>query len=831
MKRNRIYTKFIVVIGYCLMMLLAISGFVTIYLEMSKLSNTVDVPGSKQELLGLNNTLSTLFQAESTASLMSAGKVPEYIVEFDSLTVNAFTQIDLLKLTTNNPDIITDLDTLASLLNRKLEIFHELIRLTEKIDKNTNETVITTQTEIVNRPNIDELYSVLVNKTEETRDTVVTIPPKKGFFKRLKNVIKPGDQDSTVQVSTQTTTSIERVAVPVDVDTIVKSIKETNKVLLKKNYALIRQLIKRKNELHWINEQTHTQIEQITNHLEIVEYENDLISLNETNKLLKKSTTLVTIIAIVAIIFSILLMSWTLISVNQEIKLQKSLRKSQKDTKKALASREQLIYTITHDIKAPISSIMGFLDLISKNDISPKYQYYLDNMNASAVHILDLVKNMLDFQTLEKNQQKINNLPFTPGFLISNIYDSFLPAAQNKRLVFELNSTIPETDKYTGDPYRIRQILNNLISNAIKFTPEKGQIFVSATINDNNMQVSIKDTGVGIDEKDIELIFEAFTRLKETQDTTEGVGLGLNITKQLAQMLGGNIKVESIKGEGSDFIVNIPLCCYEEKEETFIPEKPDINIVLPEIPIRILFIDDDIIQLNLLAEVMKKVNLPCAFCKSSSDALKLIDDEKFDIIFTDINMPGMKGSELVEHIRNSSYPGAKTVPIIGFSADSQWMDNEKECPFSGFLQKPFNTEDLLKTIEKYTCIIIPMKPDISELTDFSIENFMQFFSNDKELALNMINSFIEETNNNLNLLEKAFDEDDKENIMQISHKMSSLMKMISALEIVSILIFFEKGEQSKEKQVTLFALIKEKIEEIEVIRKILKEDDVMLNAV
>jgi CheY-like chemotaxis protein/two-component sensor histidine kinase/HPt (histidine-containing phosphotransfer) domain-containing protein len=468
---------------------------------------------------------------------------------------------------------------------------------------------------------------------------------------------------------------------------------------------------------------------------------------------------------------------------------------------------------------------MGFLDLMLDEHPSQKQQYYFDNMNSSSSHILELVKNLLDFQSLEKNKLQSNDVSFSLSLLLDDIYKSFLPMAGKKKIAFELNQTIKEEDKYLSDPYRIRKILNNLISNALKYTPNNGNVCVSASIeNGNRLRVSVKDNGSGIGDADKTRIFEEFTRLEETKLMVEGTGLGLTISKSLAQLLGGNIEIESQLGQGSDFVFTLPLTAVpDEPSPVVTPVEEETKHIFSTENIRVLFVDDDVVLLNLYSELMKKAGIAYACCLKSTEALRLLEKEKFDIIFTDIQMPDMKGFELMTKIREFTFEDASLIPVVGLSADLQWQEEHKSSGFTAFLLKPLNAKQLLETIEKYTNAALQTDLKYSNPFDFNIDNLMQFASGDRDVALKMIDSFIEETGNNTNLLKTAFQNKEWDTVRQLSHKMCSLMKMVSAHEIVSILILFEKGDQSKEKELTLFRLLEDLIAKAERIKKKMKQ--------
>ena len=811
-------TRLIVVIGYCLLMSLAILGVVAIYLEMGKTSNTSEEPDPQHKLVGLNNTLNNLYQAEGIAVIIIDVNNKDLYSEYDSLMNRVFEQIDSLKLIEESPQILSDLDSLTTLLTNKVNNFGEMILLMSQMENRAVREI--TNTMVTTFGDTSKLNNLLINKIQAIQDTTKTVVEKRGFLQRVGDVFKSGETDTLTSVKTSTILNTAELIAPVISDTLVQYIKETGIIAQKKNAKIIKNLLELQNEFHLINGQTGTKIDQIVNKIKDAEQQKSMDILTAQRDSLTKSFNFVVTIGLLALVVTIFFMSWTLKSINESAKLQKKIQEAKKSVDKLLVSREQLIYTITHDIKAPISSIIGFLDLMSGEEISREQQYFVKNMHLSANHILDLVKNLLDFQYLETNRQEISLMSFSPNSLVNDIYDSFQPLAQKKKLTFKLHSAIREEKKYRGDPYRIKQILNNLISNAIKFTPQNGKITLLTSIAEGDIfRISVKDSGPGISEEDKNFIFEEFTRLDETRKTVEGTGLGLTISQKLSSLMNGNIEIKSEKGQGAEFILTIPIMPDENEVSPSKNEATTVPNTNSGKNIHILFVDDDIVQLNLLSELMKRAGLSYICSGSSPDALKLMEKESFDIIFTDIQMPDIKGFELVEKIRKLPYPKAQTIPVIGLSADSNWMENHSENGFTDFLAKPFKAEDILGIIEKYTGQTINFDKTFLKTLDLSnLENLLEYVSNDREAALNMVDSFIEEAKTHLELLGNALDNKDSETVKQISHKMSSLMNLLSAPEVVSILNLFEKGEQSKEKQVTLSRLIAKKNREVKALR-------------
>jgi len=805
-------TGSIVILGFCLLLTLAITGIGTIYFELIKSQKpSKDCTDLKKELFNLSNTLTTMYEAEGTAQLLAFAENKKLELEYDSLTYRVFDQIDSLRIISTNPTISLSLDSLSVLLAKKRDNAKEMFRLMKQMDKNI--AIEITKRTIISSNDIDKLNSLLAKITQVNEDTVHVVAEKKGFISRLKNVFK-SNNDTLVHISAGSVSETKNLLVPVLSDTIVDFFRTLDKSAQKKNAEIVKQMLAHQHNLYIIKELTSLQINNIMDTMKEMGYQMNENILKERYESLKRSTSLVAVVGLSALIVSIFFISWTLYSLHKERQLQKNIQKANKRSKKLLTSREQLIYTITHDIKAPLSSIIGFLDLlISEGTLSKQQRYYVDNMYSSASHIHDLVRNLLDFHSMEKEKPQLASIAFSPTSLINSIYESFLPLTQKKKLAFVLKSTFPETKTFLGDPYCIRQIVNNLLSNAVKFTPKYGRVsLISSSVEQNRWKISVKDNGLGINPADQTKIFKEFVRLEQQTDEIEGTGLGLTISKKLATLLGGTIEVESQKGAGSVFTLIIPL--------TPVVQVSNFPAVLTSG--RVLFVDDDRTLLSLFSEWMKKDGVPYVCCSEAYEALSLLREQSFDIIFTDIHIPDMEGFELVKRVRESNFPHAATIPIIACSAVFKKSETElKSAGFTGFLLKPFNLKQLWEIIEKYTSIKRKTDESFPEKNELKWKTgLLDFVVGDQEAVVRIIDSFIEETNKDRENLKIAFQKNNDKAIKQISHKMLSLMRMISAQEIITILAGFEmNGTESKEKGETLFRLLDETIKKAEIERQ------------
>jgi signal transduction histidine kinase/DNA-binding response OmpR family regulator len=787
-------------LGFCLLVFLIIVGLTTIYKETYKTADNWGANASP-ELVQLNNTLAAMYQAESAMGLLSVSLNDSVKSQFDRLTYNAMRQIDTLKDVMKDKNIASRLDTLNLLLIYKKNNITDLVNFTKTMNDNLATRV--RETMIFYR---NDFEKQLINRAHTRTDTSFVVPKRKGILKRIGDAIS-NRQDSMMRVNSSTDYYIDSVIPMLLTDTVIQKDRIISRLTKQQSEKILNNIIIHRMELSRLNEDISQHINLIMNDVKEYEIQNRLNYLQNKNDSLRNITTYVAVIGALAFVIAFFFIVWTLAALNSEAKLKNRIQDSKRHVERLLKSREQLIYTVTHDIKAPISSIIGFLYLMANDRPKPsaKQQYYIGNMNSSAEHIMNLVRNLLDFHYLEKNMQTVRTIPFNPQTLVTQIYDSFKPAADQKFQKYVLNSALDDESEYLGDPMLIQQILNNLISNAIKYTPIKGRIEVKSSIEKHILRISVKDNGPGVSDSDKQRIFEEFTRLDETKEGNEGSGLGLAISQKLAILLGGKISIESEKKAGSNFILTLPL----EEISAKMPMESETapSPLLLSDDFEIMFIDDDAVQLNLISEWMKRLKIRFACCASSREALNLLKQRRFDIIFTDVQIPDIKGTELLSHIRNAGFENAASVPIIGFSAVSEYKD-EAYGMFTDFIQKPFNINQLIDLIKKYAG-----KKLLADNTHNMSEK-SQIQAGDMEFLLKINDTFFEELSANKEQLQTAYENNDTETVKYLAHKMLSLMKMISADEIVYILHDLEKGIIDDSNRILLFKLIDEKLEEL-----------------
>lgn len=455
---------------------------------------------------------------------------------------------------------------------------------------------------------------------------------------------------------------------------------------------------------------------------------------------------------------------------------------------------------ITHDFKAPLGSIMGYADLLSRLTVDERQRFYLDNMKTSSEHLLKLVVDLLDFHRLDLNKAEINRVTFHPSRLLEEIHVSFEPLTAAKGLALHCDIAPELGGTYICAPLRLRQIINNLLSNAVKFT-DQGSVTMTARYEDRRLVVAIADTGKGMEPADRERIFQEFTRLPGAQGK-EGFGLGLSIVRMLVQLLEGTIDVDSVPGKGSTFTIYIPIYPVRSEgrrmkdEESGCAATPNGNSSFP-VPHsslkNVLLIDDDRIQLTLTAAMLQQSGINSVSCLQLDELLDALRTATFDVLLTDVQMPAINGFDLLKLLRASNIPQAQSVPVIAVTARSDMQREEFTVHgFAGCLHKPFTVSELLHELNMEDKGMEVMEvSETSACPGYKFSSLTAFSVDDPEAAKSILESFVAETRLNAERLQKAVENEDVDEMAAVSHKMIPLFTLIGAAELVALLKLLE----------------------------------------
>ena len=713
-------------------------------------------------------------------------------------------------------------DSLLTLLHEKDQNTIQMLRVLSEandslLSASEIEEIISEQDSVITQQRVQ-------HRVITKRDSLITTPKKKGFFKRLAEVFSPSKQDSAVLVNT----SLE-----VATDTILQPTTSKDSLQQKIRMATEEKRLQRRKTIRCTSTKYQRMNTQLTARMDslIKQYEEEMTLRARQDAELQqevrmRSARIIGGIAVGAVLLSAFFLILIMRDISRSNRYRQQLEVANKRAEDLLVAREKLMLAITHDFKAPLGSIMGYTELLSRLTEDERQRFYLDNMKSSSEHLLKLVSDLLDFHRLDLNKAEVNRVTFNPSQLFDEIYVSFEPLTAAKGLALQCHVAPELNGRYISDPLRLRQIVNNLLSNAVKFT-QKGEISLTAGYDSSKLTIAIADTGKGMALEDRERIFQEFTRLSGAQGE-EGFGLGLSIVKKLVTLLEGTIDVQSTLGKGSCFTVTMPLYpvgkSIAESESTE-SENADTTEGAAAIPpmkvIRVLLIDDDKIQLNLTAAMLKQHGIDAVCCEQLEQLIEQLRSSVFDVLLTDIQMPAINGFDLVKLLRASNIPQAKTIPVIAVTARSE-MDKAAlhEHGFAGCLHKPFTVKELLMTVNEGQ-----LSADEAHITEdmatagINFSALTAYSEDDPEAASSIIHTFIEETGKNVERMQQALNEKEVDGIAAMAHKLLPLFTMIGAEETIAPLKWLEacRGEEFSEKieETTFYTL--------EAVRKIISE--------
>ena len=652
------------------------------------------------------------------------------------------------------------------------------------------------------------IHSKLYGQHGQREKVYEIIKSKRGFFRRLGDAFRRQHAD-TVGVTnilhdTKTDSTAQRINIADSVANILTDIQNEEQ---KRNSRQQENVAARLNRLQRVSLQLSQRTGLLLEHIQREEKNALQKALGHAMQSRHKMVVRIAIIGLVAILIAALLVAYILRDIKRERRDRQRIVEAKTETERIMAQRERLLLTITHDIKAPAASIAGFIELLSEQVSRPKALAYIDSMRHSAIHLQQLVAALLDYHLLESGKAERHDVSFVPQQLAKSCVEEFKPMAAEKGLDITLGTLTPNCgDLWRSDAFRVKQIMSNLIGNAVKYT-DRGGVKVEIRISPRqHLIIYVSDTGRGMSQADCQRIFDAFTRLPNGQDK-EGVGLGLSITREVVQMLGGTITVTSEEGKGSCFTVSLPIKKEEKKQKKDVEENVasvETNRSSTEAKeattenncatngandatngnndatteINILAVDDDALQLELFKEMAQKIGgakLNISTTTSASEAIKLAEETKPQIMFTDIEMPEMSGKDMLKHVKNSDM---STVAMTAH--DPSIMTSLKKAGFSTCLFKPFNAATLAATLAQITRLPLSVKAAEQKASFFA--PLTAFAEGDTEAEREILTQVGESIKEYRQMLEQGLKHNGEElqhdSISRAAHKAMPLLTML-----------------------------------------------------
>lgn len=808
-----------VIAGYLLIVVIMAVGLYLIYRNLVEFSQSRVKNEEHRELLVVGRTLSMLYEIESVQNLFTSENAGAYFLKYDSIVPDIARNLDSLRLMTSDSFRINKLDSIRLLIDQKRDNLEKVASLLDSMRTAPQITTLMESSYVppsLNREISNYLTSNnLAPSLSHDSDTSVVKGQRKGFLDRVRNVFV-ASEDSTLVIEKRSVVTSSQFRVLVD--TLINKIRTSEKLNLKRHKQFELAFLSQLEVMSQHNRMLTARIDDLLKSVEQEEMKKSLALVSAREKAIRGSQQTLFIVSTLAMLIALVFVFLFLIDLNKSRRYRRELEQSHKQISNLLASREKLMLTISHDIKAPMSSILGYIELMEEEEDPEKRERFLYYMKSSGDQVLRLISTLLDYHRIESGTWQLKETRFDLHTLAEETVQGFRPLAMQKELEYSVENRIPEESIRYGDLYMIRQIMNNILSNAVKYTRSgKISVVMHEEIREHSdwFIFSVNDTGEGIDETDQQLIFGEFQRghNHEESEPVEGSGLGLAITKGFVEALQGEIQLHSEKGEGSSFIIGLPLKTIDIEEKNREKEQP----VSDNRKCCALVVDDDIVQLMMISEMLQKLAFEVVTERNPDEVIPLLKHHSFDIIFIDIMMPHTNGFTLAEKVK--AVLQQSEVPLIALTARSDIsLDDLHEAGFSGNLTKPFNLHDLNMLVKQYhlTNEENTHHPLITSSlhTPIGVAALIEFVKEDPIVCKSILQSFVDETSANIPLLKNYMGNNEMRAAAGLSHKMLPLFRMMDNKVVVFLLSRLEKEKTLSEKEKgEVLDLLKESVAE------------------
>ena len=803
-------TRIKILVGYALLAIVLLSATWMVYDNTRSLSA---VNHASERFMARRDIVDSLVfsmletaNAERSVLLGDASKWER----FDRALSGSKRQARKLRLLLNDTLKQQRLDTLMALLIAKRE---NTLLVMNVLKNNSRDIYYNNKVEALHSGRDSIVISPQTKERHEQHETVYeVVKTKRGFFRRLGDAFRKQRTDtiSTTRLTHQPSTDTIHHRLNI-ADSVANALAEIHSEQQRANDRQQDIISTRNDRLQLVSIQLTKRTWQLLEDIQSDEHNALQRVVGKAISSRRAMIVRIAVLGLLAILSAAILVVYILRDIKRERRDRQRILEAKTETERIMQQRERLLLTITHDIKAPAASIAGFIDLLSEYVDRPKAVGYLQSISGSANHLLQLVSALLDYHKLESGKAERHEVSFQPTALVSECVAQMQPLAMAKQLRLATDINVAEDMFCRSDAFRIKQIVNNLVSNAIKYTDE-GEVRVGITVLNGWMTLSVSDTGCGMTPEELQSVFNAFTRLPGAQGK-EGVGLGLTITREIVTLLGGRINVASTKGKGTTFRVCLPVKVVtnqgihsqskhtqgvhlsqvhqqskevhqqskevhqqskklhqqskqtqgvhlsplgfrrlpeqevhqQSKElhqqskhnsmvgalETSAPPKSNSqhhNTSTSQPIISVVIVDDDRLQGQLLNEMLRRIDcvqFDITTTIHADEAISIAVEKNPHIVFTDIEMPEMNGSEIMHRIRTASSATSATdksvhrTKFVAMTAHEQSiMPQLRSDGFDACLFKPFSVQTLAATICQLTGIAVRVseKEQNSKLT-------------------------------------------------------------------------------------------------------------------
>ncbi len=769
MKTLRIQIQ-VILLTVCIATAVIVSGYLA-YQSLSKIVDTIHKEARPDlKLLLIKDIAADLSEVENTIRLYSLTGNSSFARSYRQLGDSIQRKLNMLsEYSIPGSEEISHIDSISLFANRKLIVWDK-IRALHRSKTDTHNS-------------FSNLYSKIDTAIIQPDTIRFKAEPKKSFFKRIF-----GKRDTTTKQPVIIDKSKEKEIIKKEIADIEEQISTQTKQLQSREAALFEQNIK-------VTQELNRHIES----LEASERKHLENKTREVDQMADKTYRGMAAFSIAAVIFLILILILIFRNLQKNRVYQQVLKKAKAEAESLAKAKEMFVATVSHEMRTPVNAIYGLTGQMLRKTGPTEMVNDLKVVHKSAEHLITLVNDTLDFSKIESQKLKIEQIDFLPDEILNEIQILHKESAQKKGINLIISNKTDKDLVLKGDPIRLKQILINLITNAIKFT-QQGQVTLSVSGEDISprtykLHIEVEDTGIGISKEDLNLIFDEFVQVgSDLTQKQRGAGLGLSIVKKLVLLQDGEISVESTPGKGTRFILQIP----------FRPGNPEnvIRIQSEQLQapswfanLHFLIVDDEEFNLYLIRNILNNWGVSYTEAHNGQEAVELASKTTFDMILMDIRMPILDGFEAAQQILRQN----PTALIIALTATTKPEDIHKisQAGMHAFLPKPFPEEDLISTILK----LIPEKMSTAEVKIngdelIDMKELERIAGGDKAFLNEMLRIFIRSSEEAMVKFRQNIQNSDRIALAEIAHKLAAPSKHMHATTLYDHLKKLENSAES-----------------------------------
>ncbi len=754
--------QFHAILIYVIVAFLCGAMFIYLYSQKASIgSQRQNIQKNRKTLTLTNNLISSVNYTQAKANLYLTSKKPEYILQFVESIQKVQASIDSLRLSFPQAEQKSILNDIDSLLTKKaiaitaLNLQFDNYNMVDSISKKIRQYELSLLDNAVEQSFKDKITTIFI---KEKNDTI-----RKKFLQRLAEAFVPEKKSSKynkeVIITKGDTLNInpgfraDSLSVLSDLLSIAnKNSKKYNRqiIFIEKQVAAL-MVSDHEISMQLSNLLINLHQQTIDSTMQGIEKSEKIIYQNYINSIIGSLLSLALILILIVFIIK---------NVSKGKKMLEMLEQANTRTQSIFESRHNLILSISHDIKTPINSIIGYLDLWEREHTLSSKEIFA--MKQSGKYILELTKNLLEFSRLDQGAMQITPVDFQLYELCTETAEVFKPFALNKKIAFNVHLNFDHALRFHSDAIKIKQIIINILSNAVKYTVE-GHVELDVKYIDGHIHFNISDTGKGIPEEQIDTIFEPFRRVEENNFLASGSGFGLFVAKGMTELLNGTITVRSIVNKGTSMKVIIPAQAVQAVEAKAREIKSK----------RIFIMDDDIVFLSMLQKMLSKLGHQADTCYSLETFNKLSKYlSNYDVVLTDADMVTFSGMDILQKIKAQNIK----LPVALMSGQGNLTHEKvKEYGFDDFLPKPISITSLRQ--------LFGGNENVSD-TLYSLE---ELFDGNMEAIQKILDAFIDDTQKHIGLLELALEQNNLQKAQQICHKMLPMFMQLKVIKAVVIL--------------------------------------------